>query len=215
MINGQPLTINWENKYVPAILEAWFPGPQSGNVIAETLFGDNNPGGKLSITFPKTVGQIEFNFPFKPGSQAPQSGKNGWGNTSVNGALYPFGYGLSYTTFEYSNLQVSPESGHQQGDVQVDVDVTNSGQRKGDDVVELYLKQELSDVTVYDYDLRGFYRVSLNPGEKKTVHFTLHPDDLAILDKNMNWTVEPGKFQVMIGNSSEDLKLKNEFEVVK
>ena len=215
MINGQPLTINWENKYVPAILEAWFPGPQSGNVIAETLFGDNNPGGKLSITFPKTVGQIEFNFPFKPGSQAPQSGKNGWGNTSVNGALYPFGYGLSYTTFEYSNLQVSPESGHQQGDVQVDVDVTNSGQRKGDDVVELYLKQELSDVTVYDYDLRGFDRVSLNPGEKKTVHFTLHPDDLAILDKNMNWTVEPGKFQVMIGNSSEDLKLKNEFEVVK
>ena len=165
MINGQPLTINWENKYVPAILEAWFPGPQSGNVIAETLFGDNNPGGKLSITFPKTVGQIEFNFPFKPGSQAPQSGKNGWGNTSVNGALYPFGYGLSYTTFEYSNLQVSPESGHQQGDVQVDVDVTNSGQRKGDDVVELYLKQELSDVTVYDYDLRGFDRVSLNPGE--------------------------------------------------
>ena len=215
MINGQPLTINWENKYVPAILEAWFPSVQSGRVIAETLFGDNNPGGKLSITFPKTVGQIEFNFPFKPGSQDPQSGKNGWGHTSVDGALYPFGYGLSYTTFEYSNLQVSPESGHQQGDVQVDVDVTNTGRRKGDDVVELYLKQLLSDVTVYDYDLRGFERVSLAPGEKKTVHFTLHPDDLAIMDKNMNWTVEPGKFRVMIGNSSEDIKLKQEFEVVK
>jgi len=215
MINGQPLTVNWENKYVPAILEAWFPGPESGKVIAETLFGDNNPGGKLSITFPKTVGQIEFNFPFKPSSQAPQGGKNSWGNTSVNGALYPFGYGLSYTSFEYSNLQVSPESGHQQNDIEVTVDVTNTGQRKGDDVVELYLKQEYSSVTTYEYDLRGFERVPLNPGEKKTVHFTLHPDDLAILDKNMNWTVEPGKFQVMIGESSEDLKLKKEFVVEK
>jgi beta-glucosidase len=213
MINGQPLTINWENKYVPAILEAWFPAPQSGKVIAETLFGDNNPGGKLSITFPKTTGQIEMNFPFKPSSQAPQSGKNGWGHTSVDGSLYPFGYGLSYTTFDYSNLQVSPESEKGQADVDVTVDITNTGSRKGDDVVELYLKQELSDVTVYDYDLRGFERVNLAPGEKRTVHFTLHPDDLAILDKNMNWTVEPGKFKVMIGRSSEDLVLNKEFVV--
>ena len=213
MINGQPLTINWENKYVTAILEAWFPSPQSGKVIAETLFGENNPGGKLSITFPKTVGQIEMNFPFKPSAQAPQSGNNGWGHTSVDGSLYPFGYGLSYTTFDYSNLQVSPESEKGQADVEVTVDVTNTGQRKGDDVVELYLKQELSDVTVYDYDLRGFTRINLAPGEKRTVHFTLHPDDLAILDKNMNWTVEPGKFKVMIGRSSEDLVLNKEFVV--
>lgn len=213
MINGQPLTINWENKYVPAILEAWFPGPQSGQVIAETLFGENNPGGKLPITFPKTVGQIEFNFPFKPGSQASQRGENSWGNTSVNGALYPFGYGLSYTTFAYSNLQVSPESEHAQGDIHVTIDVTNTGQRKGDDVVELFLKQEVSSVTTYEFDLRGFDRIPLNPGEKKTVSFTLHPDDLAILDKNMNWTVEPGKFEVMIGNSSEDIKLTKEFVV--
>jgi beta-glucosidase len=213
MINGQPLTVNWENKYVPAILEAWFPGPESGKVIAETLFGDNNPGGKLSITFPKTVGQIELNFPFKPGSQAPQGGANSWGKTSVNGALYPFGYGLSYTTFAYDNLQVAPQSEHQQGDITVTVDVTNTGQRKGDDVVELYLKQEVSSVTTYESDLRGFDRVPLNPGEKKTVKFTLHPDDLAILDKNNNWTVEPGKFQVMIGTSSEDIKLKKEFVV--
>jgi beta-glucosidase len=213
MINGQPLTINWENKYVPAILEAWFPGPQSGRVIAETLFGDNNPGGKLSITFPKTVGQIEFNFPFKPSSQASQKGPNSWGKTSVDGALYPFGYGLSYTTFAYSNLQVSPEKENAQGDVTVTVEVTNTGQVKGDDVVQLYLKDEISSVTTYDFDLRGFERVALNPGEKKTVTFTLHPDDLALLDKNMNWTVEPGKFQVMIGSSSEDIKLKKEFVV--
>jgi beta-glucosidase len=213
MINGQPLTINWENKYVPAILEAWFPSTQSGQVIAETLFGDNNPGGKLPITFPKTTGQIEFNFPFKPNSQAGQGGKNSWGHTSVNGALYPFGYGLSYTKFEYSNLQVSPEKGQSQGDITVTVDVANTGQRKGDDVVQLYLKDDVSSVTTYEYDLRGFERVSLNPGEKKTVTFTLHPDDLALLDKNMNWTVEPGTFQVWIGSSSMDIKLKKGFAV--
>jgi beta-glucosidase len=215
MINGQPLTINWENKYVPAILEAWFPSAESGRVIAETIFGKNNPGGKLPITFPKTTGQIEFNFPFKPGSQAGQGGSNSWGKTSVNGALYPFGYGLSYTSFEYSNLQVSPQKEHQQGDITVTVDVTNTGKLQGDDVVELYLKQEVSSVTTYEYDLRGFERVPLNPGETKKVTFTLHPDDLAILDKNMNWTVEPGKFEVMIGHSSEDIRLKQEFEVEK
>lgn len=215
MINGQPLTINWENKYVPAILEAWFPGPESGKVIAETLFGDNNPGGKLSITFPKTTGQIEFNFPFKPASQAnqPTSGPNGYGKTSVNGALYPFGYGLSYTTFAYSNLVINQTSTHSQADIDVSVDVTNTGKVKGDEVVQLYLKDEVSSVTTYEYDLRGFERVPLQPGEKKTVKFILHPDDLALLDKNMNWTVEPGKFQVMIGSSSEDIKLKAEFEV--
>lgn len=213
MINGQPLTINWENKYVPAILEAWFPSVQSGQVIAETLFGDNNPGGKLPITFPKTTGQIEFNFPFKPNAQAGQGGQNSWGKTSVNGALYPYGYGLSYTKFEYSNIVVSPEKENAQGDVQVSVDVTNTGARAGDDVVQLYLKDEISSVTTYEYDLRGFERINLKPGEKKTVQFTLHPDDLALLDKNMNWTVEPGKFMVMIGSSSEDIKLKKEFEV--
>ncbi|MFA6246474.1 MAG: glycoside hydrolase family 3 N-terminal domain-containing protein [Mucilaginibacter sp.] len=213
MINGQPLTINWENKYVPAILEAWFPSTQSGQVIAETLFGDNNPGGKLPITFPKTTGQIEFNFPFKPNSQAGQGGQNSWGHTSVNGALYPFGYGLSYTKFEYSNLQVSPEKGQSQGDVTVTVDVTNTGQRQGDDVVQLYLKDDVSSVTTYEYDLRGFERVNLKPGEKKTVTFTLHPDDLALLDKNMNWTVEPGTFQIWIGSSSQDIKLKKGFTI--
>jgi beta-glucosidase len=215
MINGQPLTVNWENKYVPAILEAWFPGPESGKVIAETLFGDNNPGGKLSITFPKTTGQIELNFPFKPASQAdqPTSGQNGYGKTSVNGPLYPFGYGLSYTTFSYSNLTIEQPTNHSQSDVFVTVDVTNTGKVKGDDVVQLYLKDELSSVTTYDSDLRGFERVPLLPGEKKTVKFTLHPDDLALLDKNMNWTVEPGKFEVRIGSSSEDIKLKAEFEV--
>lgn len=216
MINGQPLTINWEDRYLPAILEAWFPGPQSGRVVAETLFGDNNPGGKLTITFPKTVGQIEYNFPFKPASQAGQatSGNNGYGKSSVNGALYPFGFGLSYTTFEYSDLNLSAATIKPNADIQVSVNVKNTGKRKGDEVVQLYLKDMLSSVITYEYDLRGFERVSLEPGETKTVKFTLHPDDLALLDKNMNWTVEPGKFRVMVGGSSTDLKLNKEFTVI-
>ncbi len=130
LINGQPLTINWANKYVPAILEAWFPGALGGQAIAETLFGAYNPGGKLPITFPKSTGQIEFNFPFKPGSQANQSTKgannNGYGNSRVNDALYNFGFGLSYTTFAYSNLKLSKEKMNNQGSLQVSVDVKNT-----------------------------------------------------------------------------------------
>jgi len=215
LINGQPLTINWADKYVPAILEAWFPNQYGGKAIAQTLFGDYNPGGKLSITFPKTTGQIEMNFPFKPGSQADQGvGGFSYGNTRVNGPLYPFGYGLSYTTFKYSNLEVTPTTQKQQGDIEVSVDVTNTGTRKGDDVVQLYVHQKVASVTVYESQLRGFERVPLNPGETKTVHFTLHPEDLQILDRNMNWTVEPGDFEVRIGASSADIQVKKDFTIV-
>lgn len=212
LINGQPLTINWASRYVPAILEAWFPNQYGGRAIAETLFGDYNPGGKLPITFPKTTGQIEYNFPFKPGSQAGQ-GRKEYGSTSVNGALYPFGFGLSYTTFSYSNLVVTPEVQRPQGDVEVSVDVSNTGSRKGDEIVELYVKDKVSSVTTYDSQLRGFERLPLNPGETKTVHFTLRPADLELLDKNMNWTVEPGEFEVRIGASSEDIRLRKDFTI--
>src|SRR5665213_1874991 len=216
LINGQPLTINWADKYVPAILEAWFPNQYGGKAIAQTLFGDYNPGGKLSITFPKTVGQIELNFPFKPGSQADQGvGGFSYGNTRVNGPLYPFGYGLSYTTFKYSNLEVTPASQKQNGDIQVSVNVTNTGSRNGDEIVQLYVHQKVASVTVYDSQLRGFERVPLNSGETKTVHFTLHPEDLQILDRNMNWTVEPGEFEVRIGASSSDIKLRKDFTIIK
>jgi beta-glucosidase len=191
MINGQPLTINWENKYRAGHSGSLVPRPAKRAGSCRNLFGDNNPGGKLPITFPKTTGQIEFNFPFKPASQARTGRREQLGQNQRERCAIPFGYGLSYTKFEYSNLQVSPEKENAQGDVQVSVDVTNTGSRKGDDVVQLYLKDEVSSVTTYEYDLRGFERVNLAPGEKKTVQFTLHPDDLALLDKNMNWTVEP------------------------
>lgn len=215
LINGQPLTINWADRNVPAILEAWFPGPSGGRAIAEALFGDYNPGGKLTMTFPKSTGQIEFNFPFKPGSQAgqPSAGDpNGGGRTSANGPLYPFGFGLSYTTFAYSNLQVSPRQAAPQALIEVAVDVTNTGPVAGDEVVQLYLRDVLSSVITYDSQLRGFERVALQPGEKQTIRFTLRPDDLALLDRSMNRVVEPGRFEVLMGSSSTDIRAKAWFE---
>ncbi|HEX6181713.1 MAG TPA: glycoside hydrolase family 3 C-terminal domain-containing protein, partial [Chitinophagaceae bacterium] len=215
LINGRPLTINWANQYVPAILETWFPGEQGGRAIAESIFGDYNPGGKLPVTFPRSIGQIELNFPYKPGSHAgqPGDGPNGYGRTAVHGPLYAFGHGLSYTTFEYSNLQVNPETQLSQGNIEVSIDVTNTGKRKGDEVVQLYLRDKVSSVTQYDMLLRGFDRITLSPGEKKTVRFTLHPDDLSLLDKNMNWVVEPGAFEVLIASSSVDIRAKKEFVI--
>jgi beta-glucosidase len=215
LINGRPLTINWAQKYTPAIIEAWFPGATGGKAIAESIFGDYNPGGKLAVTFPKTIGQLELNFPYKPGSHAgqPGDGPNGYGKTAVNGPLYPFGHGLSYTQFTYSNLTISPDSLRAQSNITVKADITNSGKRKGDEVVQLYLKDNISSVTQYETQLRGFERISLQPGETRTVVFKLSPDDLALLDKDMNWTVEPGEFEIRIGSSSADIRLTRTFTV--
>jgi beta-glucosidase len=215
LINGQPLTINWVNKYLPAIIEAWCPGAEGGTAIAETLFGDYNPGGKLPITFPKTVGQIELNFPFKPGSHAgqPGDGPNGFGKTNVYGVLYPFGYGLSYTSFQYSNLKVTPEKHNGKSNIQVSVDIENTGNRLGDEVVQLYFKDEVSSVTVYETQLRGFERITLKPSEKRTVQFTLSPRDIALLDKQMKYVVESGVFEILIGSSSEDIRVRKKITV--
>lgn len=215
LVNGQPLTINWANRYIPSILETWFPGQMGGKAIAQTLFGDYNPGGKLTITFPKSVGQLQLNFPFKPGSQAGQNSKgpNGGGVTRVTGALYPFGHGLSYTTFAYSNLKINQETVHSQSPITITVDVTNTGKRTGDEVVQLYISDKVCSVITYESQLRGFERITLQPGETKTVSFILQPEDLEILDKNMNWTVEPGEYEVRIGASSEDIRLKSSFEI--
>lgn len=210
LINGQPLTINWADAHVPAILEAWFPGCVGGTVIAETLFGEHNPGGKLPVTFPKSIGQVELNFPFKPGSHGgqPKSGPNGSGRTRVSGELYPFGFGLSYTTFTYSDLKVSPLRQPVSGSYTVKVNVTNTGKYAGDEVVQLYVRDKVSSVVTYDSQLRGFERVSLKPGETKEVAFTLTPEDLELLDAGMKWTVEPGAFEILIGASSRDIRLK-------
>ena len=163
LINGRPLTINWADKHVPAILEAWYPGSQGGTAVAEALFGDINPGGKLTVTFPKTVGQIPFNFPSKPASQVNGSTGKGpkGGMTRAAGALYPFGYGLSYTTFEYSDLTISPTTVTDCQPVHVTCNIKNTGKRAGDEVVQLYVRDEVSSVTTYEKNLVGFERVSL------------------------------------------------------
>lgn len=214
LINGRPLTINWADRYIGAILEAWFPGPSGGKAIAEALFGEYNPGGKLPMTFPKTTGQLEYNFPFKPGSHANQSSRedpNGYGKTSVNGPLYAFGHGLSYTSFEYSNIVVSPGRQTPQGNIAVSMEIKNTGRIKGEEVVQLYVRDKVSSVTTYDMQLRGFERISLQPGEKKTIQFLLKPADLTLLDRNIKEVVEPGEFEVMIGSSSADIRLKKSF----
>jgi len=208
LISGRPASINFANKYVPGIIEAWFPGAQGGTAVADVLFGDYNPGGKVTITFPKTVGQIPYNFPTKPGAQAEGE------RTRVQGPLYPFGFGLSYTTFAYSNLKISPAKPTITENVTVTVDVQNSGPRAGDEVVQLYTRDMVSSVTTYEKNLRGFERITLQPGEKKTVTFTLTPADISLWDSSMRFVVEPGIFKVMVGSSSEDIRETGEFESI-
>lgn len=213
LINGRPLSINWIDKHVPAIVEAWFPGSWGGQAVAEVLFGDYNPGGKLSVTFPKTVGQLPLNFPYKPGSHAGASGYAGRG-ARVTGVLYPFGHGLSYTEFKYHNLKIAPDKQGPAGNVSISLEVENVGERKGDEVVQLYINDVVSSVTTYAQELRGFRRITLDPGTKKTVTFTLTPDDLSMLNPNMERVVEPGTFEVMVGSSSEDIRLRGSFEII-
>ena len=211
LINGRPLSVNWANAHADAILEAWYPGSHGGTALAEVILGDYNPGGKLTVTFPKTVGQIPFNFPYKPNSQVDGNSKPGInGNQSrINGSLYDFGYGLSYTTFEYGDLQISKKKILPTESITISFTVTNTGSRKGDEVAQLYFTDKLSSVTVYEKQLRGFERVTLEPGETKTVTMTLDAKDLALLDKDMNSVVEPGEFDLFISASSTDVRLKD------
>lgn len=215
LINGRPLSINWADKFVPAILEAWYPGSKGGTALADILFGDYNPGGKLTVTFPKTVGQIPFNFPCKPSSQI-DGGKNlgPTGNMSrINGALYPFGYGLSYTTFEYSDLDITPRVITPNESATVRLKVTNTGKRAGDEVVQLYIRDVLSSITTYEKNLAGFQRIHLEPGEAQELSFTIDRKHLELLDTDMKWVVEPGDFVLMAGASSEDIRLNGTLTV--
>jgi len=232
---GRPQSINWAAQHVPAILELWFPGEEAGHALADVLWGEYNPAGRLPITFPRSAGQIPLNFPTHPGAQARDAGQ-------VFGPLFPFGFGLSYTTFGYANLHIRPDrlnvtglvetvpdsstvakamadratpATGAKGGIEVACDVTNTGTRAGDEVVQLYLRDDYSSVTTFEKVLRGFARVPLAPGETQTVHFTLTPDALQLLDRNDHWTVEPGRFTVMIGASSEDIRLRGNFVVTR
>ena len=207
MVDGRAASINWAQKYIPGIIHAWFPGEFMGDAVAQVLFGEYNPGGKLPVTFPKSVGQIPLAFPFKPGADSD-------GFVRVAHALYPFGYGLSYTTFAYSNLDISQSAPGVNGNVTVRCKVTNTGDRAGDEVVQLYLRDMVSSVTTYVKMLRGFERVTLQPGESKIIEFTITPQELGLWNKDEHFVVEPGEFKVMVGASSDDIRLEGKFEVI-
>jgi beta-glucosidase len=195
LINGRPLAIPRVAERVPAILETWYAGQEGGTAIAQVVFGDVNPGGKLPVTFPRHTGQLPVYY-----NRRPTSFRSHLDLTRE--PLWPFGHGLSYTTFALTNLKVTPTTIGAAGRVTVTVDVRNTGPRAGDDVVQLYIRDVVSSVTRPTKELRGFERVSLGPGETKTVTFTLGPDALSLIDRRMQRIVEPGKFDMMVGTSS-------------
>jgi beta-glucosidase len=214
LINGRPLSIRWTAAHAPAILEAWEPGERGGEAVADVLFGDVNPGGHLPIAIPRHVGQLPAYYNFKP-SKAYWI-KEGWGERYVDmpaTPLYPFGFGLSYTQFAYSNFRIDPPETGPAGTVRVSVDVKNVGARAGDEVAQLYIHDVLGSVSTPVKQLRGFQRVSLRPGETKAVEFVLGPEDLALLNRDMHWVVEPGDFEIMVGSSSEDIRVKGVLHV--
>jgi beta-glucosidase len=195
LINSGPLSVNYIAENVPAILEGFYLGQETGTGAADVLFGDYNPAGKLPVSFPRSVGQLPIYYNYKP------TAKRGYLYTSKE-PLFPFGYGLSYTTFEYSNLKVSPAQIGPGGQAQVSITVTNTGQRAGDEIVQLYIHDLVSSVTRPVKELKDFRRITLAPGESKTVTFTITPDKLSFFNLNMERTVEPGWFDIMVGTSS-------------
>jgi beta-xylosidase len=195
LINGRPLSINYAAAHVPAIVESWYPGQEGGTAVARILFGDVNPGGKLTITFPRSVGQLPDFYDHKPS-------RNRSYIFASREPLFPFGHGLSYTTFKLDNARVEPAEIAPNANATVSVDVTNTGDREGDEVPQLYIHQRVSSVTRPVLELRGFQRVHLRPGEKTTVIFTLTPESLALWNEDMRFVVEPGMFDILLGTSS-------------
>ncbi len=216
LINGRPLSIPWAAEHIPAIVEAWEPGESGGEAVANVLFGDYNPSGRLAITIPRSSGQLPDYYNYKPSKQywIQRAWSHDGGYADMPGTpLYPFGYGLSYTSFTYSHLRISPSQISPGGSVEVSVDVTNAGRRSGVETVQMYLHERYTPVAIPVKNLRGFHRVTLNPGETKTVTMRLTPDDLELLDSDMHWKVVPGTFDVMIGRSSADIVLHEPLEV--
>jgi beta-glucosidase len=214
LINGRPLAIPWLKENIPAIVEAWLPGEKGGEAVADILFGDCNPSGKLTITVPRHVGQFPFWYNYKPSKQYWLD--EGWGDSYADldpRPLYEFGYGLSYTRFEYSNLLITPESNGINGTVAVSADIKNTGGRAGAETVQLYIRDRISSVVTPVKQLRGFEKVYLEPGQVNKVTFTLTSKELQLLDEHLVWKVEPGDFDIMVGASSEDIRLKGSFSV--
>jgi beta-glucosidase len=201
LFNGRPLSINYVSQNVPAILECWYLGQETGHAVADVLFGDFNPGGKLPISFPRSAGHLPVFYNYKP------SARRGYLFDDVS-PLYAFGYGLSYTTFEIKNVRLAKKSIRRNEATRVMADVTNTGKRAGTEVIQMYIRDLVSSVTRPIKELKGFKKVSLQPGETKTVTLDITPDSLAFYDINMKFVVEPGEFEITVGNSSRDSDLQ-------
>jgi beta-glucosidase len=217
LINGRPLSTRWAAENIPAIVEAWEPGERGGEAVADVLFGDYNPSGRLAITIPRSVGQLPAYYNYPP-SKAYWIGE-GWTHTKgyvdlPGTPLYPFGYGLSYAKFQYSNLHVDPAQINTGGTAQVSVDIKNVGHQPGVETPQLYLHERFTPVVTPVKQLRGFERIMLRPGETKTVRFTLGQEDLQLLNQDMHWVVVPGTFDVMVGKSSADIAVQGTLDVL-
>jgi beta-glucosidase len=211
LINGRPLAIPWLDENVPAVLEAWLPGEEGAIAVAEILFGDINPGGKLPITIPRSVGQVPISYNHKP-----SGGRSNWYVDYIEmpaSPLYPFGHGLSYTTFSYSDLRIPSEKAGCGEKVEISLSVTNTGKVIGQEVVQLYICDEYASIPRPVKELKGFCRITLDPGESRRLTFHLPVDLLAYYDENLELVVEAGLIKVMIGSSSEDIRLQGGFEI--
>jgi beta-glucosidase len=213
LVNGRPLSTRWSSDHVTALVEAWLPGERGGEAVADVLFGNYNPSGRLAISVPRHSGQLPIYYNYKPG-KAHWMATRGAAYADIPASpLYPFGYGLSYANYEYSNLRIEPATIHSGGEAKISVDVKNSGERAGVETVQLYLHEQYTPVATPVKQLRGFKRVALEPGEKKTVTLTLTPEDLQLLDIDMHWRVVPGDFKIMVGKSSADIALQGVLKV--
>ncbi len=211
LVDGRPLALDWMAEKIPAIIEAWLPGEEGGKAVAEVLFGDYNPGGKLPVTFPRNSGQIPVYYAHKPSGARSQL----WGDyvDCSTTPAFDFGHGLSYTTFKLSNLKIEPKRVPLGGKISVKVDIENTGARSGEEVVQLYVNDVVASITRPVKELKGFKRIGLKPAEKKTVEFELKVNKLGFHDLDLKYTIEPGMFKIMVGNSSRDIALEDQFEV--
>jgi beta-xylosidase len=201
LFNGRPLSINYVSQHVPVIFECFYLGQETGHAVADVLFGDHNPGGKLPVTIPRSAGHLPVFYNYKP------SARRGYLFDEVT-PLYPFGFGLSYTTFELKNVRLAKKAISRTESTRVKVDVTNTGKREGTEVMQMYIRDLVSSVTRPVKELKGFQKISLRPGETKTVELEITPDSLAFYDVNMKYVVEPGDFEIMVGTSSRDCDLQ-------
>jgi len=215
---GRPLVFNWTADNVPAIMYTWWLGTEAGNAIANVLFGDYNPSGKLPMTFPREVGQVPIYYNhFSTGRPAKDENSTNYVSAYIdlkNSPKFPFGYGLSYTTFEYSGLKLSSNKIKSNETIKVSFQLKNTGKVAGEEVVQLYLKDKFGSVVRPVLELKDFQKLKLNVGESKTIEFTIDKEKLSFYNNKLEWVAEPGDFEVMIGASSADIKLKSDFELV-